>query len=93
MLTPGTPVTPVAAGAVRTWIKDGPVELTADVVRARITELGLSLPADAPAAIHVHLLTIKDQCFDIEPDYRLDWRDYFGEPGNEYTESFLLGSA
>jgi|SRR5208337_3247619 len=70
----------VTAGAVRTWIKDGPVELTADVVRTRIADLGLWLPADAPTAIHVHLLTIKDQRFDIEPDYRLDWRDYFVGP-------------
>jgi len=69
-----------AAGAVRAWIKDGPVDLTADVVRGRITELGLWLPPDAPMAIHVHLLTIKDQRFDIEPDYRLDWRDQFVGP-------------
>ena len=71
-----------AAGAIRAWIKNGPVDLTADVVRARISELGLWLPADAPSAVHVHLLTIKDQRFDIEPDYRLDWRDYFVGPGN-----------
>lgn len=70
------------AGAVRSWIKDGPVDLTADIVRARITELGLWLPAETVTAVHVHLLTIKDQRFDIEPDYRLDWRDYFVGPGS-----------
>ena len=72
----------VAAGAVRTWIKDGPVELTADLVQSRIAELGLWRPVDAPSAVHVHLLTIKDQRFDIDPDYRLDWRDHFVGPGN-----------
>lgn len=72
----------VAAGVVRTWIKNGPVELTAETVRARIAELGLWLPAEAPDAIHVHLMTIKDQRFDIEPDFRLDWRDYFVGPGS-----------
>lgn len=71
----------VAAGAVRTWIKDGPIELTADLVRSRITQLGLWRPAEAPSAVHVHMLTIKDQRFDIEPDYRLDWRDCFVGPG------------
>jgi hypothetical protein len=70
----------VAAGAVRTWIKDGPVDLTADLVRARITELGLWLPAASPATVHVHLLTIKDQRFEVEPDYRIDWRDHFVGP-------------
>ena len=70
----------VAAGAVRTWIKGGPVELTADVVRARISNLDLWLPDDAPAAVHVHLMTIKDQRFDIEPDFRLDWRGHFVGP-------------
>lgn len=69
-----------ASGAVRTWIKGGPIELTADIVRARIAELGLWLPPNAPAAVHVHLLTIKDQRFDIEPDYRLDWRGQFVGP-------------
>jgi len=72
-----------ADGIVREWISRGPQELSRELVFKKIGECGLWLPAEEPRALHVHLLTIKEQRFDIEPDYRLDWREHFIGPENQ----------
>ncbi len=69
-----------AVGAVRTWIRNGPIELTSELAQSRIVDLQLSLPAAEPRAINVYMSTIKTQRFDVEPDYCLDWREYFTGP-------------
>jgi hypothetical protein len=70
----------VASGIVRDWIKKGPMDLTRDVLEEAIKEHQLFLPPDEEPSVHVYLMTIKDQKYDIEPEYTLDWRNYFVGP-------------
>ncbi len=70
----------VASGIVRDWIKAGPQDLTRDVLEEAIQKHQLFLPPDEEPSVHVYLMTIKDQRYDIEPEYVLDWRDYFVGP-------------
>ena len=70
----------VAAGIVRDWIKNGPQDLTRDMLEAAIQKHNLFLPPEAEPSVHVYLMTIKEQKYDIEPDYVLDWRDHFVGP-------------
>jgi CBASS immunity sensor of nucleotide second messenger signals len=67
----------VASGIVREWVKSGPQDLTRDVLEEAIQKHRLFLPPEKEPSVHVYLMTIKDQKYDIEPDYVLDWRDHF----------------
>ena len=70
----------VASGIVREWIKAGPQDLTRDVLAEAIQKHQLLLPPDEEPSVHVYLMTIKEQKYDIEPDYVLDWREHFVGP-------------
>lgn len=71
----------VAVGIVRKWVTEGRQEITKDALEAIITRHKLRRPENAQPAVNVYLTTIKDQKFDIAPDYVLDWGHYFtGDP-------------
>ena len=71
----------IAVGIVRGWVKDGRQEITRADLEAIITRHDLWLPEEARPSVNVYLSTIKEQQFDVDPDYLLDWRDYFlGSP-------------
>ena len=67
----------LAVGIVRAWIKDGTQLITSDLLNDQISTHDLRLPPDTEPSVHVYLTTIKDQKFDIDPDYLIDWRSYF----------------
>ena len=73
----------VAAGVVREWIKAGPRDITLDVLEEAIQRHGLRLPPDEEPSVHVYLVTIKEQKYDVEPEYVLDWRPQFAGPAYE----------
>jgi hypothetical protein len=67
----------VAVGIVRDWVKTGTQELNREEFEAILKAHDLYRPADQDRCITIYLTTIKSQKFDIDPDYSLDWRDYF----------------
>jgi hypothetical protein len=67
----------LAVGIVRGWVIAGRQEITKADLEAVITERDLWLPEEARPSVNVYLSTIKDQQFDVDPDYLLDWRHYF----------------
>lgn len=71
----------VGVGIVREWVKAGTQIITADVLREVFARHELYLPPDDEPSVHVYLTTIKDQRFDIDPDFLIDWRHHFvGRP-------------
>lgn len=73
----------VAAGIVREWIKAGPRDITLDILEEAIGKHNLRLPPDEEPSVHVYLVTIKEQKYDVEPEYVLDWRPQFAGPQTE----------
>jgi hypothetical protein len=67
----------VTAGIVRKWIKRGAQELSKDDMERALREHDLYLPEESVPGVTVYLTTIKEQKFDIAPDFALDWKDYF----------------
>jgi hypothetical protein len=67
----------LAIGIVRQWIMDGRQEVTRADLEAVIGDRDLWLPEETKPSVNVYLSTIKSQKFDIDPDYHLDWREYF----------------
>ena len=71
----------VAVGIVRSWIKLGKQELDLDDLETSLKMHDLYLPEENERCTTVYLTTIKNQKFELEPDYILNWRDYFiGDP-------------
>lgn len=71
----------LAIAIIRKWIMAGRQEVTRADLEAVITDRGLWMPLEAKPSVNVYLTTIKDQKFDVDPDYFLDWRKYFlGNP-------------
>lgn len=71
----------IAVGVVRNWVMAGRQEITRADLEAIITDRDLWLPEEARPSVNVYLSTIKQQQFDVDPDYLLDWRDLFlGSP-------------
>lgn len=74
----------VAVGIVREWIKSGVQVLTTDMLEEIFVTHDLYIPPDEEPSVHVYLTTIKDQHFDISPDFWVDWRSYFeGNPNKK----------
>jgi hypothetical protein len=72
----------LVAGIVREWIKANQNEVTREVLEKTVMVHDLQLPQGDQPSVTVYLTTIKEQRFEIAPDYALDWRDYFvGSPG------------
>jgi len=77
-----TPALVVAAGIVRCWVKRGVQAISREELEHAIMEHGLFLPDEREQRVTVYLTTVKDQKFEIEPDYAIDWKRYFdGSPG------------
>ncbi len=74
----------ICVGIVREWVKVGTQCLTKDMLEQVLQQHDLYLPPDQEPSVHVYLLTIKDQRFDIDPDFEIDWRDHFiGSPAKK----------
>lgn len=74
----------VAAGIVREWIKAKRRDLTLDVLEDLVDQYDLRLPPDSERWVTVHLVTIKEQKFELPPDHLLDWRGHFVDlPGKK----------
>jgi hypothetical protein len=67
----------IAVGIVRGWVKAGRQKITKADLEAVITQHDLWLPPEARPSVNVYLSTIKEQQFDVAPDYLLDWRNHF----------------
>lgn len=77
----------VSVGIVREWIKAGTQCLTSEVFEQVLRDRDLYQPPDQEPSVHVYLTTIKEQQFDIEPDYVIDWREHFlGSPNKRGHE-------
>lgn len=73
----------IAVGIVRAWVKSGRQALTLRELEATLDEHELRRPKEAERGVAVYLTTIKEQRFEVEPDYLVDWRAYFeGELGH-----------
>lgn len=72
----------IVVGVVRNWIKKGKQQLVRGDIEKIITDYDLRAE-DAEASVTVYLNTVKTQKFEIQPDYLLDWRDYFEGDANK----------
>lgn len=67
----------VAVGIVRGLVKQHRGALTRADLERLLHEHGLYAATAADAATVVYISTVKQQRFDIPPDFLLDWRSYF----------------
>jgi hypothetical protein len=67
----------IAVAIVRNWVIAGRQEITKADLEAVIIKHDLWLPPQARPSVNVYLTTIKEQQFDVAPDYLLDWRNLF----------------
>lgn len=67
----------VAVGIVRGWVTSGRQEITKADLEDILQHHNLRLPLEAKPSVNVYLTTIKEQKFDVDPDYLLDWRSLF----------------
>ncbi len=89
-LKSGIPDLLVAVGIVRNWIKSKRQQIDLAELEAALEAHDLYRPKEAERCVSIYLTTIKEQKFEIEPDYILDWRDQFiGNPnkkGHQLTD-------
>lgn len=78
----------LVAGIVRDWVKSQRPELTREEFEKELRLHGLYLPPNEEKGLAIYLSTIKTQKFDIQPDFELDWRDYFA--GDELQKGHQL---
>jgi len=72
----------VAINIVRDWIRTKQGDITIDVLERTLKERDLYAPESEERCVTVHMNTIGERMFDLNPDYTLDWRKYFeGQPG------------
>src|SRR5437867_8940616 len=69
-------------GIIRNWIKTGVKEISLDKLEEAIEAHKLKIDSPSERAVVVYMDTIKKRRFDVEPDYKLDWRELF-EGGEE----------
>lgn len=67
----------LAAGIVRQWIVDGKKEITKEFLHDEIKKYNLALEKNEEKSVTIHMITIKEKKFEVEPDFFLDWRSYF----------------
>lgn len=72
----------IGVGIIGNWIKLGVQKITLSKLNVALTENELFQPADELKSVTIHLNTIKNQKFEIEPDYMLDWQNYFKSTAN-----------
>ncbi|HVZ18722.1 MAG TPA: SAVED domain-containing protein [Terriglobales bacterium] len=72
----------VAINIVREWIRTKQGDITIDVLERTLKERDLYAHASEERCVTVHMNTIGERMYDLDPDYTLDWRKYFeGQPG------------
>jgi SMODS-associated and fused to various effectors sensor domain len=70
-----------AVDIIRIWIRTKLGDITLEVMERVLKERDLYLPPASEQCVTVHLNTITEGAFDLEPDFVLDWRKYFeGRP-------------
>jgi len=67
----------IGVGIVRGWITSGKQEVGLEELEAVLKTQDLYASEEKEKCVTVYLSTIKDQKFELEPDYVIDWRDYF----------------
>ena len=72
----------IAVGIVRNWIKSNIQKISFFDLDRTLREYELYHPAHELKSVTIYLNTIKDQKFEIEPDYMLDWQSYFENAAN-----------
>lgn len=71
-----------AVNVVREWIRTKQGDITIDVLQGALKDRDLYAPESAERYVTIHMNTIGERMFDLEPDFTLDWRKYFeGQPG------------
>jgi hypothetical protein len=80
-------------GIVRDIIKSRRPALVRADVETLLTEHGLYLPTTDEAATVVYLSTVKQQQFDVVPDFLLDWRSYFAGDDQKRVHQVLDATA
>jgi hypothetical protein len=73
-----------AVNIVREWIRTKQGDITIDVLERAIKERDLYAPESDEGYVAIHMNTIGERMFDLDPDFTLDWRKYFeGQPGRK----------
>lgn len=67
----------IASGIVRELIKKGSTSLTKEILDELVDKYDLRHPGDQNNGVAIYLSTVKEQKFEILPDYIVDWRNYF----------------
>jgi SMODS-associated and fused to various effectors sensor domain len=72
----------IAINIVREWIRTKQGDITLDVLQRGLKERDLYAPETDERYVTIHMNTIGQRMFDLDPDFTLDWRKYFeGQPG------------
>lgn len=67
----------VAVDIIRVWIRGKQGDITLPVLEEILRKRDLYLPPSAEPCVTVHLNTIAEGAFELDPDFKLDWRKYF----------------
>lgn len=67
----------VAVNIVRDWIRTKQGDITLDVLQRSLKERDLYAPENGERYVTIHMNTIGQRMFDVDPDFTLDWRKYF----------------
>jgi SMODS-associated and fused to various effectors sensor domain len=78
----------VAVGIVRGWIKQRIQRVNKELLEGVLTAHDLRSKTGEPS-VTVYVETIKKRRFDLEPDYLIDWREYFVGPEHERSHRIV----
>jgi SMODS-associated and fused to various effectors sensor domain len=65
------------SGIIRNWIIEKKGDITKEILEEILTEHRLREDQAEKVGITIHLITIQKRVFQLNPDYVLDWREYF----------------
>lgn len=65
------------SGIIRNWIIEKKGDITKEILEGILTEHRLREDQAEKVGITIHLITIQKRVFQLNPDYVLDWREYF----------------
>lgn len=65
------------SGIIRNWIIEKKGDITKEVLEDILTEHRLREDQGEKVGTTIHLITIQKRVFQLNPDYVLDWREYF----------------
>jgi hypothetical protein len=71
----------LAVQIVRDWVKKKHVEVDLKILDEVINAKDLFAPLSGPRSATVYLVTVKKHQFELEPDYIIDFRKYYGVQG------------